>query len=237
MNRELIDQELQTQAEDYLDGFLPAALRAEFLTRLESDAALQQWLARERPLRAALRSMPSPNLALGYPSAAVIRAISKELPIRSQKWIPLALAASLTAFALGVFWRGGTEPSVAPVTVATKTDDPLPRIELSLGKSQDMSLRISAPGAFERVRFSLTLPAHVGLAERPGVRQMNWEGSLKRGVNLLSLPLVGDQIATGQLVASVSVDGFQENIAIELLVVDAPLDAPPTIQKERGVSL
>lgn len=213
-------EQQQPLAEDYLDGMLSPPERADFEARLAVDPGLREWIVREQQVRAAMRSMPAPAMRAGFARAALSRAAGRRPGAAMRTWVPSALAAGFALVALVGSWNfaprnAGTEPVVLAAPGAMSQ---LRRVELSLGKVELLQLKIQAPGDFERVRFTLSLPQHVALAERPGTRQLTWEGSLRGGVNVLALPLMGEQVTTGRLKATVEVEGFQQTLEAELAV-------------------
>lgn len=210
----------QILAEDYLDGMLSPPERVDFEAQLVESPGLREWIAREQQVRAAMRSMSAPAMRTGFARAALSQAAGRQPGTAMRTWVPAAMAAGFTLVAVVGVWNFaprnvGTE-FVAQVT--TEARPQLPRVQLSLGKVELLQLKIEAPGDFEQVRFTVSLPQHVALAERPGARQLSWEGSLRGGINVLALPLQGAQVTTGRLKATVEVEGFQQTLETELAV-------------------
>lgn len=176
------------------------ALLCAHLAECSSCAAIQR---REERLMRSLRALPAPAMDPGFPARA-LRAARQQQPVRPQRW---AVAASfLLVCGIGLMLAVGDRPA-GPQPVA-----------MSLGQTQMVELKINAPEAFEGVEFEVQLPANVQLKDQPDLREFAWNGSLRPGVNVLSLPLVGIVPQDGQLVATVRFGKVKRTLRIPLEV-------------------
>jgi hypothetical protein len=177
-------------------------------------------LARERRVRATLRSLPVPALRADFLRSAVSRAQSLNgLPERAtmrRRDAFFALGGAMVAAALMlavVLSRETATPSTMPAVAAGEV---VQTVALRIGEIESVRLRIDAPRDFEQVVFSVELPGHVWLVDRPGMRAMSWEGALRKGENVLELPLMA-QHGAGVLVAQVSWGEFHQRLQTRLV--------------------
>jgi len=115
------------------------------------------------------------------------------------------------------------EPSIEKSSVAlgNKTDAPV--LQVALHEMKQVKLAFKAQKAVENARISISLPDNVMLKGYPGKRTIEWETQLAAGDNILSLPILADQlIAAGEsdiLVARVSHNGGENTLSVRLQVV------------------
>lgn len=212
----------QTRFDDWLDG----ALNAEgsgWMARHERNCRRCQVLAlAERRQREALRALPAADPAPGFLREALRAARIADRASRRElrrHYLRLAAVASLAALAVvygnEVLLRGadgaGSRWAAAPQQTYT----------LTTGEVRALRLRIESPRDFEGVRFSVELPDQVFLAGQPGIRAMTWEGSLRKGENVLELPLVAQAGASGRVATRVSWGDFEQRLETELVSVPA----------------
>jgi hypothetical protein len=218
-----ISPSLQQRLEDYLDSSLALDERMEFESRLLSDAGLRLAMARELQLRGAFRAMPAPSLPADARTRLLANTVGNaaKRAHTSARHAPMWMALAVSLAVVGILtsgWDRLPSPSADQQLAVAAPKPQNKTIELSLGEARPLQLAVNSPEDFQRVSFRLQLPDHVGLVDRPGVRELVWEGSLKSGRNLLSLPLVGERTATGALTAHVDVNDFHYTLTVDLSV-------------------
>lgn len=67
----------------------------------------------------------------------------------------------------------------------------------NLLSQQQVNLLFEAPKALNNVTFTIYLPEHVEMKGHPGTRQIRWQGNIKKGKNLLSIPIIKNNINDG----------------------------------------
>ena len=84
----------------------------------------------------------------------------------------------------------------------------------------------------------MELPDHVALVGQPGVRAMTWEGSLRKGANVLELPLLAQAGAAGRVSTRVSWGSFEQHLEASLVSVPpAPVSAPGVVASPRDTEV
>lgn len=217
------------QLDAWLDGELGPALAGEQSAHAQRCRGCATDVANERALRAALRNLPAPMPRAGFASEALrVARLAERASARTHPrrvWLPAfagALAASL-CIAVGL-WLRTPESAVAVQTSAERvsTLENRQSLVLTVGKAESLRLRIEAPRDFADVRFSVDLPDHVSLVGQPGVRAMTWQGALRKGDNVLELPLLAEDGTAGLMLARVSWGSFEHRI--EASLVSAPAE-------------
>lgn len=74
-------------------------------------------------------------------------------------------------------------------------------VTLTLNTTTDVRLMFDANEDLENVRLSLNLPANMQLKGFPGQHQISWETRLKKGPNVLRLPIDVTNAGDGELIA------------------------------------
>ncbi|HKY91481.1 MAG TPA: zf-HC2 domain-containing protein [Nevskiaceae bacterium] len=205
---------------DWLDGQLAEIEAGEQVTHAAGCPDCAGTLAAERRLRAQLRDLRVPPMRPGLPGQ-LFRHVRELHGVRAPDRrrdavfaLGGAAAASLLLAAI-LAARGPVFLPHAPTSVAG-TPVSMETVSLSPGDVEVVALRIEAPRDFANVRFSIELPDQVWLADQPGLRVVAWDGALRKGENVLELPLVAQPGATGTLVAAVAWGDFQQRLQTKL---------------------
>ena len=90
-------------------------------------------------------------------------------------------------------------------------------VAMTIGKVEPVRLRIDSPRDLDEVRFSVELPDHVWIADQPGLLALSWSGSLRKGENVLELPLVAQASTRGLMTARVSWGAQEQRIQAALV--------------------
>lgn len=208
-------EEVQILIPELSRGGLSPVAEDLLRTHLDDCKACTMMERKERALVASLRALPVAKMPAGFAARALRQAReADQAGVRRRQVRRMtggaAMAASIllvssVAFMLG---RGLGDGSMAQPAM----------VELALGQSRMVALKIDAPQAFDHVEFEVTLPENVALAEQPELREFAWSGQLKAGTNVLSLPLVGIEQAGGELVATVTYGNTKKSLKIPLNV-------------------
>lgn len=188
-------RETQAALDDLLDLQLDVVAQSAVTDHIGACADCRQAYERERVLRAALRDMPAPLPEPGFAERVVAETARRGRGERRHRlWLPLGSAVA-AGFAL---WLavGLTGTGLAPVA-------DLPEVSIALNEPQTVNLAVNAEQAMDKVRFTVRLPVGVEMMGVPGTGVVTWEGTLRPGGNLLSLPLVARQGNGGELEARV----------------------------------
>lgn len=177
-------------------------------------------------LAAALRRMPVPEPRPGFVDAALARAsaAAHRVPVPAQKE-PARATALLRLFTRWETWAGAAFGACATAVIAVLLLplEPAPQpvgIALALHESREIEVLIDSERDLDDATIRIVASGSVALDGFDGENQIGWQADLRRGGNLLSLPVVARSAGRGQLVATIEHRGRTRQVAFDLNVVD-----------------
>lgn len=183
-----------TELDDFLDDELKPAQYQQVRRHLgECDSCHQVW-QQELQFRQLLKEHNVPTPALGLEER-----VFAKLPRQAVKSNKKAFIAGFSgAMAAGVMILVAAAMFLNPVT-----QQQVPNITLTLHQSKKVKMVFDVPEMVAEATFSMTVPMHIKIAGKPGLHQIEWKTALKKGKNLLSLPIVATAAESGELVAEI----------------------------------
>lgn len=171
-------------------------------------------------LRRALRRLPVPEPRPGFVDRALRNATAApaDTPARAhhkplrwfitrwETWLGAALGAAvavaITVMVLRPIDNGATVPGIA----------------LALNEARDVDVLIDSERDLEGATIRVAVTGGVALNGFDDEHQLEWRTDLRRGSNLLSLPLVARSTGKAQLVAVIEHQGRTRRVTINLTV-------------------
>lgn len=179
---------------DYLDGSLPPSSAAAISRHLDSCPSCQETQNQLRTVQRSLSVWPAPSPRQGvFERMLKVAVLTQAAPApwwRGPMWSRAGLSGAAVLTLMLGFWLG---------VRSGHRDLPGPQIMLAaapieLGpERQSVTLMFRASDTLHSASISVWLPDDVQIAGRPNVTHLSWTTDLKRGPNLLELPL----LATG----------------------------------------
>lgn len=184
---------------NHIDGGFTGASAAEVEAHLSACPSCRKAWAVSRKAQEVLRGMPEPRVPVDYAERALAHAWSRhERPAVAARGVWLALAATFVlGLGLGVVLTRGHMDPPAGYTLRDGT------VYLQSGDVTTVRIAVDAERDMDDVAFVIGIPAGMELQGHPGEQRVAWQGSLKRGRNLLGLPLQAKPGASGVLQAEV----------------------------------
>ena len=209
--------ELHKHIDDRLDGQLSEVECAGMDHHLEHCADCRGAFAEEKAMREALRDMPVPEVSVGFAAralrrAAVANSVSHH-PVRNRAFMG-GFAAALVAGIVLWFVTGVYGPNGEFVT----SQPQLAELSISLYETRQVKLSFNAPENMNKVRVSLVLPEHVELEGYPDRKQIAWYTNLRKGDNILTLPLSALRSEKGVFTAKIGTGKTEKKIQFYLNV-------------------
>lgn len=203
MNCNDIDQHI----DDYLDRRLDENMHSEFEQHLENCTDCSAKVAQMSTLLTELQNLP-----VAYPSAdfeqRVFAEVRRRYPLRSQDrfvaGFVTALAASLAVWAASTLY------------MSKQISESETFIAVELNQTRTLRLMFDAQSDIESVSLSVQLPNNMQLAGYPGQRTLNWQTQLKKGANVLALPVMAIGPGEGELVAQLSYRDRKKTVRVVL---------------------
>jgi hypothetical protein len=127
-------------------------------------------------------------------------------------WLGTAVGGALAAgiaVVVAAFWP---QPSLTPIGN--------PEVRLALGEVREVSMSLESPEALADAEIRVLLTGGIGLQGFADQRELKWMTDLDRGINQLTLPLVGLDASGGQVTVEV-----QHGSKRRTFVIDVQTDA------------
>lgn len=202
--------------DEYLDGDLPA-LQKEKLAQhfFACKSCNQQWLFAQS-LQRQLQSMPYPPPYAGF-AERVINAVTAPAQARRQRYGFAVGFASAIAATLVVWLVVASQ-----YTAQTPAGDGVINIELAAEETKKIDLVFNSPLGIESATLRLELSDNIELAGYPAKRQLEWQTSLHKGTNRLTLPLIARGNKGGQIMASIASGGKKKIFYLKVVPKGSP---------------
>ena len=199
-------EQLNTQLDAFLDA--DSAIDLDGLQQhVDNCDACQQQVAEARAIRKALRELPLEPPSTNFENR-VLAEVRRQHPKNTHGHF---VAGFGSAVAAGLaLWFASTLfiPSTSPLA----TDS----INIAMHSVSTVKLMFDVPDALADVTLSIDLPANVELQGYPGQQQLSWKTQLKKGQNILALPVLATGVGSGELVAQLKYGNKTKSLRIIL---------------------
>lgn len=209
---------------------VPEPLKSELDAHIDACPACQRAFETLRRVDAVLRAWPAPPPPPEYPQRVLRRMFEDAVRRRRRTVAALGFAAVL---AVGVLIG-----SLLGVRAGQRPDYTLQDGALVLqgGRPTTVGVSFEAASSLQSVRFTIDLPSGMQLTDRPGMRHLSWMGELRKGRNLLRLPVVAQAGTDGVLVAVLSSGVGSRTFRLHVLAED-PASSGAIIVRRIGAVL
>jgi hypothetical protein len=134
-------------------------------------------------------------------------------PSRSGFWWGVGVGAALAAsLALAVLAFGPLEVATPPSAT--------PQIVLNVNEQRDVSVALSSPEPLAGAEIRVALRGEVALRGFDDQRELSWSTDLDRGVNQLTLPLIGLHAGSGQVLVEVQHGDKRRSFVVDVVTTD-----------------
>jgi len=208
------------KCEDVLSTLQRDDARAELAKRAASEH-----LARCEDCRSAAHALAvlraDRDLPIPLPSEDVFRraigaAVTGPLPSRSGFWLGVGVGAALAAgLALAVI-------VFRPAEVVAPPSSAVPQIVLNVNQQREVSVALSSPEPLADAEIRIALRGEIALDGFDGQREVSWRTDLDRGVNQLTLPLIGLHAGSGQVLVEVQHGDKRRSFVVDVLTTGDP---------------
>lgn len=209
---------------DGTDQELGVPEQAAFDAHRASCPACQATYASELAMLETLRAMPVVEPAAGFADRVLANAIKQNVTQQQnhhRRGFMLGFGSAAAA-ALAMWVVVGMSPSglptgtPAPEQTVASAETKQPALSIALNAKQTIRLAFASGEALKGAKITIRLPDNVALVGYPGRRQLSWETNLKKGDNLLSLPVMATQVASGELVADIEYQGQVKTLRLNI---------------------
>jgi hypothetical protein len=198
-----------TSLNDFMDGYLDPADTQAIQEHLGDCGRCGQIVASEQKFRRALRQMEVEPPDEGFADRVLAQAVGGEEHHRH--WWSGFLAGGGVAVAvamiviLGLLYRG-SHPAIQQLAGVT----------LAVDVPRTVQMVVNVPQDLENSTITILLPEGVELAGYPEDRIITWTADLRKGGNLLALPVVARRTGSTTLVARVEHERKRKTFEVNL---------------------
>ncbi|MFC1589279.1 anti-sigma factor family protein [Pseudomonadota bacterium] len=187
--------DIHIHIDDWLDDQLSQQDRLVFDQHVSNCADCAARLENARSLMLGLQNIPVPP-----PSANFEKRVFAEVRRQHKESHHFRFAAGFATAATASLAIWFASSVMVPEAVIEQ-----PRmISVAMNEAQTVRLMFESQNDIEQVQLSVGLPDNMELDGYPGRRQLAWQTSLKKGENILALPIMAIDQGQGELVAELS---------------------------------
>jgi len=227
-----LSTEFNNNLDDGIDQELGATEQVAFDAHRASCVECQAVVESEMAMLEALQAMPVVEPPAGFADRVLANAYksasTQDTPQKNHHRQGFVVGfGSAAAAALAMWVVVGMPPTELPDAVDArqqlvasaeidKTAVEVPVVSIVMNAQQTIKLAFASSESLKGAKITIRLPENVALVGYPGRRTLSWETNLKKGDNLLSLPVIATQVAQGQLVADIEYKGRVRTLKLSL---------------------
>lgn len=201
-----------------IDGFLDKQLNSEELLAFEKHVSCCAECAGEleiaKSLAIGLRNQPLPHHTDDFKQRVFAEVRRQHIDDRQRDHgYSFAAGFATAAVASLVIWF------VSSVFIADSYVEQPQMITVAMNQAQTVSLIFDSPGDIQLAELKIDLPDNMELDGYPGRRELTWQTSLKKGQNILELPVMAIGVGQGELLAQLNYDGTVKILRVVLKTI------------------
>ena len=196
--------------DEYIDATLDPVQRSLFIAHASQCEACRHMVVSAQALQQSLKVLPAPRPRDGFFDAALAKAAASHRHRYWQRALGGAIAAGLGLVLAINLWL------MPPAELSHQTTGEIPNVQIALQQTRNVNLVFTADHALQEARLTLLLPPNMALSGYDGQRRVSWTTQLKKGKNLLVLPITAQQTGKGILTAELEQQGKKETFTINL---------------------
>jgi hypothetical protein len=210
MNCEMSRALIELSAEE-----IPGAAAAELRAHLQTCPACRKVGEAQRLLLKALQAASAPDMPAATSGHVLGRVFALDAQRRRRR---LSVAAGLAAtlllgLALGVLLAGKSAPDYTVQNGVLMLPSERPTV---------VGIAFTANATLENVQFTIDLPDGVQVDDQPDFHRVSWMGELRKGQNLVKLPLLAHRGAQGVLRAELDHGTEHREFTVPILAQETP---------------
>ena len=207
----MLCNESVTKLDDFLDGELASQEAWRLQRHIDRCASCAGLLSQGKALRQALAELPVADPGEDFFERALHQAV--QTPRReTRSWLQRT-SRSIAAVAAVLLIAG-----VALQAPIFSPSSEIPQVTITLHEVTPVNLKFASKADLKDARLSLQLPEGVELAGYTGRRALSWRTDLRKGDNLLRLPLLGSMASSDRLTAELEHPDGAKSFALQITV-------------------
>ena len=191
---------------------IPDAVMAEVRVHLETCSTCNKAWRMKRLLSTTLTASPAPVLPEGTANRILARVFAADAQQRRRHTAAfIGLAAALV---LSLILGFTLNEQITPIPDYTLRGG---RLILQSEHPTTVGVAFDSGSTLKNVRFTVDLPAGMQVAGQPGLHHLSWMGELRKGQNLLKLPVIAHAGTDGLMTAELSRGAERRTFSVPVL--------------------
>lgn len=180
----------------------------ELQSHLDSCQQCRAEFQQEKELRLSLGSLPVPPPSEDFVKRAFSVARARHQRRRVKQAIPYWGGALAACLAIWLMVVGSFQQPTTPVEPSQQA------IAIRMNEQRLVQVIVNAPRDLAKADVVIELPPQIELAGFPGRREIRWNTNLKKGKNLLSLPLIAKSEGRAELITHINHDNKSKMLSL-----------------------
>ena len=221
-------QQMNEQLDDFMDRQLSESEMAACMKHLQACNSCQMKLEQAQRLAGAMRSLPVQNPVSGFSARVLARVRIAHFHAGRVSFFSGFATASLLAVAILAVGLLLPEHTVNQrEQTGMESGGVLQTVSMTLHEPHNVRLVFSIPRDMDQVTLRVALPQNVVLARGTATREIEWQTSLTKGKNVLTLPLKANAHGEGELSAVLTHEGVEKAFRLRLITRLGDVATPP----------
>ena len=168
----------------YIDNELQSSLRSQFEEHLNECSRCREMTAREHDLRKALKSIPAPMPQTEFFDQALARTVTMTKRHERNRWLLTGFGGAVAAGVVG--WMILSQP----MDTAGIDQAPIAGLSFTIGVPKTIRFSINSANELTNAKLFVSLPEGVEVVGFDLQSEIDWTTTIKKGPNILELPIV-----------------------------------------------
>jgi len=169
----------------YIDDELESSLRLRFDEHANQCTRCQAMVEREREMRRALRSIPTPMPEADFFEQSLARTAAMTKTHDRHRWLATGFGGAIAAGIVGWMVFGQPVNNVQPAAQET-----IAGLSFTIGTPKTVRFSINSVEELSNANLFVTLPPGVEMVGFGMQSEIEWKTTIKKGTNILELPIV-----------------------------------------------
>ena len=205
--------------DDYLDRTLSTEEAHKVQQHLHECPECRADFQRDEEIMAALRELPVPPPSPDFVQRSFAKAKARHKKQQRKQAMPYLGGAIAACLAFWLIVATPVNQGVPPVKPTASSQ----AINIKINDERLVQVVVRAPRDLVAADVMIELPSQLEMAGFPGLKEIRWNTNLKKGKNLLSLPLVAKSEGTAELKTHITHENKSKILSLVMQVYNDEL--------------
>lgn len=181
----------------YIDNELESSLHLQFEEHANECSRCSEMVIREHALRKALKSIPMPMPEAEFFNQALARTVAMTAKHDRMRWLVSGFGGAVAAGVVGWMILGH------PMDTTGIDQAPIDGLMVTIGTPKTIRFSINSANELVGAKLFVSLPEGVEVVGFDLQREVDWTTTIKKGPNILELPIVVQSGTGGTIFARI----------------------------------